>query len=105
MTATDYDQARLDDAVVTSKKAVDLLIIGGGMAGASLGRSMAMAGKHVLIIEKEIKFRDRIRGELVVPWGSVEAKELGIYDILLRSCAAGSSETVFLSGGRTDAAT
>ena len=40
----------------------DLLIIGGGLAGAALGRSMALAGAHVLIIEKETEFRDRIRG-------------------------------------------
>jgi 2-polyprenyl-6-methoxyphenol hydroxylase-like FAD-dependent oxidoreductase len=59
--------------VTASNKEVDLLIIGGGLAGSSLGRSMAMAGAHVLIIEKETRFRDRIRGEILVPWGSVEA--------------------------------
>jgi 2-polyprenyl-6-methoxyphenol hydroxylase-like FAD-dependent oxidoreductase len=77
MTPMDDQRLRSGDAVATSKKAVDLLIIGGGIAGSSLGRSMAMAGAQVLIIEKDIKFRDRIRGELLVPWGSVEAKDLG----------------------------
>jgi 2-polyprenyl-6-methoxyphenol hydroxylase-like FAD-dependent oxidoreductase len=50
----------------------DLLIIGGGLAGSALGRSMALAGFKVLIIEKEMKFRDRVRGEVLLPWGSVE---------------------------------
>ena len=57
----------MTDTVTSAIKSVDLLIIGGGVAGASLGRSMAMAGAQVLIIEKETKFRDRIRGELLVP--------------------------------------
>ena len=70
-------------AAVTS---YDLLIAGGGIAGAALGRSMALAGAHVLIVEKEVEFRDRIRGEVVLPWGSVEAKLLGIYDLLLSKC-------------------
>lgn len=48
---------------------------------------MAQAGFRVLIIDKELKFRDRIRGEVLLPWGSVEAHELGIYDLLLQTCA------------------
>jgi len=89
----------MTDTVTAANKAVDLLIIGGGLAGASLGRSMAMAGARVLIIEKETRFRDRIRGELLVPWGSVEAKELGIYDILLRSCAREAPRLRFYLAG------
>jgi len=90
----------MTDTVTSAIKSVDLLIIGGGVAGASLGRSMAMAGAQVLIIEKETKFRDRIRGELLVPWGSVEAKELGIYDILLRSCAREAPRLRFYLAGK-----
>ena len=77
----------------------DLLIIGGGLAGATLGRSMALAGAHVLIIEKETEFRDRIRGEVLLPWGSVEAKELGIYDVLLQSCAREAPRELFFLAG------
>ncbi|MFO0993248.1 MAG: FAD-dependent monooxygenase [Hyphomicrobiales bacterium] len=89
----------MNDTVTASQKTVDLLIIGGGLAGASLGRSMAMAGAQVLIIEKETRFRDRIRGELLLPWGSVEAKDLGIYDILLRSCAREAPRMLFYLAG------
>lgn len=89
----------MKNAATASQKTVDLLIIGGGLAGASLGRSMAMAGAQVLIIEKETRFRDRIRGELLLPWGSVEAKDLGIYDILLRSCAREAPRMLFYLAG------
>ena len=81
----------------------DLLIVGGGIAGAALGRSAALAGFHALVIEKEVKFRDRIRGEVVLPWGSVEARELGIYDILLGACAQEfARECFFYSGAASE---
>jgi menaquinone-9 beta-reductase len=88
------------DLVPNSNDTFDLLIIGGGLAGASLGRSMALAGFRVLIIEKEMKFRDRIRGEVLLPWGSVEAKDLGIYDILLESCAHEAAREHFFYLGK-----
>lgn len=72
---------------MSSKRAFDLLIIGGGLAGSALGRAMALAGASVLIIEKERAFRDRIRGEVLHPWGTVEAEKLGLYALLLGSCA------------------
>jgi menaquinone-9 beta-reductase len=78
----------------------DMLIIGGGLAGATLGRSMALAGFRILIIEKEMKFRDRIRGEVLLPWGSVEAQELGIYDLLLARCAREALRGQFYYAGR-----
>lgn len=61
---------------------------------------MALAGFRVLIIEKEIKFRDRIRGEVLHPWGSVEAKELGIYDSLLETCAQEAAREHFYYSGK-----
>ena len=83
-----------------SSDTLDLLIVGGGLAGASLGLSMAMAGFRVLIIEKELKFRDRIRGEVLLPWGSVEAKELGIYDALLETCGQEAAREHFYYSGQ-----
>ena len=41
----------------------DLAVIGGGIAGASLGKSMAEAGARVLILEGVNRFTDRVRGE------------------------------------------
>jgi 2-polyprenyl-6-methoxyphenol hydroxylase-like FAD-dependent oxidoreductase len=77
----------------------DLVIIGGGIAGCALGRAMALNGAEVLIIEKEARYRDRIRGEVLLPWGSLEARELGIYDILLRSCAREAPYELFFLAG------
>ena len=78
----------------------DLLIIGGGIAGSALGRAMAQNGVHVLIVERETVFRDRIRGEVLLPWGSVEAKALGLYDLLLSECAREAPREIFYRSGR-----
>ena len=78
----------------------DLLIVGGGLAGSALARSMALAGFRVLIIEKEKKFRDRIRGEVLLPWGSVEAHDLGLYDILHSSCGHEAAREHFFYSGK-----
>ncbi|WP_292495054.1 NAD(P)/FAD-dependent oxidoreductase [Mesorhizobium sp.] len=65
----------------------DLIIVGGGLAGSSLAIAVAGRGFRILIVEHQEEFRDRIRGEVLMPWGSLEAKRLGIYDLLLESCA------------------
>src|SRR5262245_50585590 len=65
----------------------DLIIVGGGLAGSSLAIALAPLGARILIVEHQEPFRDRIRGEVLMPWGSLEAKRLGIYDYLLKSCA------------------
>lgn len=82
-----------------SDRSYDLLIVGGGIAGSALGRVMALAGARVLIIEKETAFRDRIRGEVLLPWGSVEAKELGIYDLLLATCGREAGQEILFVNG------
>ena len=63
----------------------DIVTVGGGVAGAGLGQAMAERGYRVLIIERESQFRDRVRGEFVFPWGVAEARELGVYDALMRA--------------------
>ena len=65
----------------------DLVIVGGGLAGSSLAIALAGGGARILIVEQQDQFRDRIRGEVLMPWGSLEAKRLGIYDLLLEGCA------------------
>lgn len=69
-----------------SRPHYDLVIVGGGLAGSSLGLNMARAGARVLILEREARFRDRVRGEGIFPWGCAEARSLGIYQALLQSC-------------------
>ena len=65
----------------------DLIIVGGGLAGSSLGAALAGAGQHVLIVEREPVFRDRVRGEGMLPWGADEAQKLGIWETLAENCA------------------
>ena len=48
---------------------------------------MAERGARVMVLERETEFRDRVRGEAMMPWGVAETRELGIYDLLCKSCA------------------
>ena len=64
----------------------DLITVGGGLAGSALAKTLAERGRRVLVLEREERFRDRIRGEQMHPWGVGAARLLGIYDPLLASC-------------------
>jgi 2-polyprenyl-6-methoxyphenol hydroxylase-like FAD-dependent oxidoreductase len=62
--------------------AFDVIIVGGGIAGSTLGGVLARGGLGVLVVEKEARFRDRIRGEGTWPWGVAEARQAGLADLL-----------------------
>ena len=64
----------------------DLIVVGGGLAGSTLGILMARAGASVLVLEREQQHRDRIRGEGIHPWGVIEARAVGLLDVLLDRC-------------------
>jgi 2-polyprenyl-6-methoxyphenol hydroxylase-like FAD-dependent oxidoreductase len=64
----------------------DLIAIGGGLAGASLARAMAEEGAKVLVLEREDRFKDRVRGEFLLPWGVAESQALGLHDLLIGRC-------------------
>jgi len=80
-----FDQG---EGVLKAVRHYDLIVIGGGLAGSGIASVMANASFRVLVVEKENQFKDRIRGEVLLPWGSAEAIELGIYDVLLETCAS-----------------
>jgi 2-polyprenyl-6-methoxyphenol hydroxylase-like FAD-dependent oxidoreductase len=61
----------------------DLIIIGGGIGGASLAAVMARAGRSVLLLEQSTVYEDRVRGEWIAPWGVTETRRLGLYDTLV----------------------
>jgi menaquinone-9 beta-reductase len=65
----------------------DIIAVGGGLGGSALAKVLAEKGLRVLVAEREREFRDRIRGEVMAPWGAAEAQKLGLYDHLLQTCA------------------
>jgi 2-polyprenyl-6-methoxyphenol hydroxylase-like FAD-dependent oxidoreductase len=72
---------------MTSSDGFDVVTVGGGLGASALAIAMARSAARVLVLEKETKFRDRVRGEGLVPWGVAEARQLGIADLLLETCA------------------
>jgi 2-polyprenyl-6-methoxyphenol hydroxylase-like FAD-dependent oxidoreductase len=66
--------------VMPGSNSYDLVVVGGGIAGASLGKNMAEAGVRVLILEASKSFTDRVRGEGLLSWGVAEADSLGLND-------------------------
>ena len=60
----------------------DVVTVGGGLGGAALAKVLAEAGKKVLVLERTSEFKDRVRGEVLVPWGRVQAQKLGLEDLL-----------------------
>jgi menaquinone-9 beta-reductase len=65
----------------------DVITVGGGLGGAALAKVLAEKGLRVLVTEREVEFKDRIRGETMAPWGVAEAQKLGLYNCLLETCA------------------
>jgi 2-polyprenyl-6-methoxyphenol hydroxylase-like FAD-dependent oxidoreductase len=65
----------------------DIIIIGGGLGGAALAKAMAEHGARILVLERERRFKDRVRGEGMWPWGVAELKELGVYQVLIETSA------------------
>lgn len=63
----------------------DVVVIGGGIAGSSLAHCLANGGVRVLLLEAETEFKDRVRGEVLCPWGVAEAKALGVKDAFLQA--------------------
>jgi 2-polyprenyl-6-methoxyphenol hydroxylase-like FAD-dependent oxidoreductase len=64
----------------------DIVTVGGGIAASALAKAMAERGARVLVLEREVKFKDRVRGEAMVCWGAEEARELGIYELIKKTC-------------------
>jgi 2-polyprenyl-6-methoxyphenol hydroxylase-like FAD-dependent oxidoreductase len=63
----------------------DLAIVGGGIGGSALATVMARAGYSVLLLEQSERYVDRVRGEWIAPWGVVETRRVGLYDLLIEA--------------------
>jgi 2-polyprenyl-6-methoxyphenol hydroxylase-like FAD-dependent oxidoreductase len=65
----------------------DVVVVGGGLAGSSLAITLAREGVDVLVTERDRVFRDRVRGEAMATWGTTEAKQLDLFELLRERCA------------------
>jgi 2-polyprenyl-6-methoxyphenol hydroxylase-like FAD-dependent oxidoreductase len=61
----------------------DVVVVGGGIAGAALAAQLAGAGRRVLVLEAQESYRDKVRGETIQPWGVREVAALGLEETLL----------------------
>src|SRR4051794_15125207 len=79
----------------------DAITVGGGLAGSTFAGAMARAGHKVLVLEQETRFKDRVRGENMLPWGVAAARQLGVLETLL---GAGAQPTrywnTYMSGNQ-----
>ena len=65
----------------------DAIVVGGGLGGSALADQLARPGHNVLVLEREIQFKDRVRGENILPWGVAAARRLDIYEDLVAAGA------------------
>ena len=56
----------------------DVVVVGAGIAGASIAAVLARGGIEVLLLERQREHRDRVRGEYMAPWGVLEARAVGL---------------------------
>src|SRR5512132_3456002 len=80
----------------------DAIVVGGGLAGSALADQLARSGHDVLVLERETRFKDRVRGENMLPWGVAAARRLGIYDDLIAAGGHPAPHWVFYAMGQAD---
>jgi 2-polyprenyl-6-methoxyphenol hydroxylase-like FAD-dependent oxidoreductase len=61
---------------------VDLVVVGGGIAGSTIAGRLSAAGARVLVLEQSEQFVDRVRGEYIAAWGVREVIALGLWDVV-----------------------
>jgi 2-polyprenyl-6-methoxyphenol hydroxylase-like FAD-dependent oxidoreductase len=72
----------------------DVITVGGGLGGSTFASAVARSGRSVTVLEHEKQFKDRVRGENMLPWGVAAARRLGVVDDLL---AAGGRQVPFFN--------
>src|SRR5216684_2305541 len=75
----------------------DVIIAGGGPAGASAATHLAMRGARVLLAEQKKFPREKLCGEFISPECVVHFERLGVIDRMLAAGPARLNETVFFA--------
>ncbi len=75
-------------------ESADVVIVGGGIAGSALATALARGGLEVRALERQTAYRDKVKGEVFLPWGAAEVKRMGLEATLL---AAGGGYTTRLA--------
>jgi 2-polyprenyl-6-methoxyphenol hydroxylase-like FAD-dependent oxidoreductase len=78
---------------------MDVVVVGGGIAGSALAVQLARGGLEVTVLERTREFPDRVRGETMPPWGYLELVQSDLLDVVLR--AEGSIAERYVSYGDT----
>jgi 2-polyprenyl-6-methoxyphenol hydroxylase-like FAD-dependent oxidoreductase len=78
---------------------LDAIVVGGGLGGSTLASQLARGGRKVLVLERETRFKDRVRGENMLPWGVGVARRLGVVDDLLGAGAIQPEAFTMYVGG------
>jgi len=73
----------------------DVVIVGAGIAGTSIAAALARGGVEVLLLERQDGHRDRVRGEYMAPWGVLEARALGLEDVIRSTQAVDARYSVY----------
>lgn len=82
----------------------DAIVVGGGLGGAALADQLARSGHGVLVLERDTRFKDRVRGENILPWGVAAARRLGIYETLLNAGARCAPTWIVYANGQPTSA-
>ena len=78
----------------------EIIVIGAGIAGASLAFALSHAGRRVLLLERDLAQPDRIVGELLQPGGVAALSKLGLGACLEGIDAVGVEGYCVVSGER-----
>ena len=77
----------------------DVIIAGGGPAGASAAIHLSMSGARVLLAEQKRFPRAKLCGEFISPECTVHFERLGVVEQMLAAGPTSLNETVFYSRG------
>jgi 2-polyprenyl-6-methoxyphenol hydroxylase-like FAD-dependent oxidoreductase len=64
-------------------ESVDVVVVGGGIAGSALATVMVRDGYQVVVLERQTTYRDKVRGEWMACWGVAELLRLNLEKALL----------------------